>query len=182
MMRRIGLLALAGLIGVLSSTAAHAQRLEEFWDHVAKTTMRVNCWPKPHIYPDREAVRTPIAIMVANGRKRQNTLGEYYFAPNGALTESGRLKVHWILTQSGQVDRTIYVYKSAGSAETLSRVASVREEIMQIQPENKDPRVVVTDIRPVGWPAERVGRIGAKFNESLPTPALPASSGGDQTE
>jgi hypothetical protein len=181
MMRRIGLLALAGLIGVLFSTAAQAQWLEEFCDHVAKTTMRVNCWPKPHIYADREAVRTPIAIMVANGRVRQNTLSEYYFAPGGTLTESGRRKVRWILTQSAFVDRTIFVYQSPDSIETAAQIASVREEIKRIQPENKDPRVVVTNVRPVGWPAERVGRIGAKFNESLPTPTLPASSG-DQME
>jgi hypothetical protein len=176
MMRRIGLMALAGLIGVLSSRAAQADWLEQFCDHVAKTTMRVNCWPKPHIYPDREAVRTPMAIMVANGRKRQNTLGEYYFGPNGMLTDSGRLKVHWILTQSAYQDRTVYVYKAADSSETMARVAVVREEIRRIQPENDDPKVTVTDVRPVGWPAERVGRIGEKFNAALPAPVLPTGN------
>jgi len=179
MMRRIGLLALAGLIGVLSSTAAQAGCLDEFWSQVERTTMRVNCWPKPHIYPDREAVRAPIAIQVANGWKRQNTLGEYYFDPNGMLTDSGRMKVDWILTQSAHQDRTVFVYKAANSTETAARVAAVRGEIQRIQPENDDPQVVVTDIRPVEWPAQQVGRIGAKFNESLPAPVLPA--GKEQT-
>jgi len=180
MMRRIGLLALAGLIAVLSSKAAQAGCLEEFWSQVERTTMRVNCWPKPHIYPDREAVRAPIAIMVANGWKRQNTLGEYYFGPNGMLTDSGRLKVHWIVKESAHQDRTVYVYNASNAGETMSRVAAVRNEIQRIQPENDDPQVVVTDIRPEGWPAERVGRIGDKFNESLPAPVLPAST--DQNE
>lgn len=179
MMRRIGLLALAGLIAVLSSNAAQAGCLEDFWSHVEKTTMRVNCWPKPHIYPDREAVRAPIAIMVANGWQRQNTLGAYYFDSNGMLTESGRLKVQWILTESAHQDRTVYVYHAPNSTQTAARVAAVRTEIQRIQPNNDDPQVVVTDVRPPGAPAERVGRIGAKFNESMPAPVLPA--GNDQT-
>ena len=77
---------------------------------VARDTKRRNCWPEPWLGPDRAVTRAPFCIMVANGWRRQNMLGEFHFEPgSGQLTEAGRLKVQWILTACPEQHRLVYV-------------------------------------------------------------------------
>ena len=78
------------LIGLVAVTPAEANWLTEFAHCIARDTKRRNCWPKPFVCPDRTDVRGPLALMVSNGWRRQNMLGDHHFVDEQtALTEAG---------------------------------------------------------------------------------------------
>ena len=156
--------------------------VKEFGRGVARDTKRRNCWPEPFLNPDRYAVRSPLALMVSNGWRRQNLLGDHHFVDQGGeLTEVGRMKIRWILTEAPPQHRTIYVH-SAGNAEvTAARIDSVQQLAAQLVPEGELPLVLETGIPVQDWPAARADMIGRKFEASTPEPRLPEapSAGGE---
>ena len=82
----------------LTTIPLSADWLCDFCNSVARDTKRRNCWPAPFNCPDRQTVRAPFAIMVNNGWRRQNMLGDFHFeATTGQLTEAGKLKIRWIV-------------------------------------------------------------------------------------
>lgn len=146
---------------------------------VNKDIKRRQCWPDPFAGADRSATRSPFATMVANGWRRQNMLGEFYFQPNtGELTDAGKQKVRWILTVGPQQHRVVYVHTGVSEQETAARIAAVQEMASQIAPNNMPP-VLPTSISDQGWPAGEVDAINRKYMGSTPVPRLgPPSSGG----
>ena len=107
---RIAVLVAAGLACVAPARAdwifCIVDGTKKFCHSVARDTKRRNCWPEPFTRPDRYAVRAPFALMVSNGWRRQNLLGEHHFVDQGGkLTEAGRLKIRWILTEAPQHHR-----------------------------------------------------------------------------
>lgn len=138
---------------------------------------RRQCWPEPFTTPDRVATRAPFATMVSNGWRRQNMLGDIYFAPNSSeLTDAGRLKVRWILVNAPKQHRLVYVHAAASDEITNARIAAVVQLANQISP-NDVPPVLPTTIADDGWPAAEVGAIGRKYMESIPKPRLSVPSG-----
>ena len=114
---RVAILAIAGLACVAPAHAGWIacilEGTKEFCSSVARDTKRRNCWPKPWVCPDRQAVQAPFAVMVANGWRLQNMLGDHHFAAvTGELTEAAHLKIRWILTEAPQQQRTIYVHRA----------------------------------------------------------------------
>jgi hypothetical protein len=103
-MQRSALAALAALsvlaLLVLPASAGD-QPLKRAWNNFCRDFHRNNCWPDPFVVPDRVAVRAPINVMVAQGWKIQNTLGDHHFEGDTAkLTEAGELKVRAVIAQS----------------------------------------------------------------------------------
>ncbi len=174
-----GLLVVGSLLIVLGSTAQlSAEILCEVTNSIARDVKRRQCWPDPFDSPDRAAVRAPFALQVANGWRRQNMLGEFYFEPNsGQLTEAGRLKVRWIMTAGPQQHRFIYVHTAQTQNETAARVAAVQQLAMQVAPENVPP-ISTTSIPDYSWSADEVDLIGRKWQSSIPDPRLPAAQQG----
>jgi hypothetical protein len=139
---------------------------------------RRQCWPEPFVSADRATVRAPFVTMVANGWRRQNMLGEFHFeAGTGQLNEAGRLKVRWILTAGPQQHRLIYVHIADTNEETSARLAAVKQCVAQITP-NDVPPILATAIPDDGSPADQVDMIGRKYQQSVPSPRLPATSSG----
>jgi len=168
----------AGWIGcVVDGTKA-------FCRSVARDTKRRNCWPEPFLRPDRHAVRAPLAVMVSNGWRRQNLLADHHFIDQGGkLTEAGRMKIRWILTEAPLQHRTIYVHRADDPQITAARIDNVQQLAAQLVPEGALPLVLETSIPVRGWPAARADMIGRKFEASTPEPRLPeASSGGGEPE
>jgi hypothetical protein len=167
----------AGLIsGIVEGTKA-------FCRSVARDTKRRNCWPEPFTRPDRYAVRSPFGVMVENGWRRQNLLGEHHFVAQGTeLTEAGRMKVRWILTEAPAQHRTIYVQRAIKSDVTAARIDTVQQLAAELLPEGALPLVLETSIPVRGWPASRADMIGRKFDASTPDPRLPedGSAGGGE--
>ena len=166
------------LIALASATQVSAEILCDAVGNVVRDAKRRNCWPEPFVHADRATVRAPFCVMVANGWRRQNMLGEFHFEPaTGQLTEAGRLKVRWILTACPEEHRLIYVHTAERDEETSARVAAVQQLAAQITP-NDLPPVMPTSISDDGWPANQVNLIGRKFQSSTPPPRLPAPTGG----
>jgi hypothetical protein len=179
LMRRFSVLLIA-LGGLCYAVPAHGQLLET----MARDFKRNNCWPQPFVAPDRQAVRSPFVIMVHNGWRRQNILGEYHFRPdNGELTEAGKLKVQWILTQAPKQHRIIFVHQAQTADQTAARIDAVEQLAVQLAPTGELPQVVETHLNEAGWSADKIDRVSRDFYEkTAPKPRLPdaQSSGSGQ--
>lgn len=144
---------------------------------IARDYKRRQCWPEPFTVPDRVAARAPLVTMVSNGWRRQNMLGELHFEPaTGQLTEAGRLKVRWIVTEAPQPHRIVYVHTADSNEETAARIAAVKQLVVRYAPPGEMLPVLPTSISDEGWPADQVDLIGRKFQASTPPPRLPAKT------
>ena len=136
-------------------------------------------WPWPYICPDRAAVREPFDIMVQNGWRRQNLLGEHHFNQTAdQLTTAGELKVHWAVTQAPPEFRNVYVERAMDPNVTAARVAAAREYASRVVTDGRTPNVADTHLISEGRPASVVDSINVRFGESQPPPVLPAATGG----
>jgi hypothetical protein len=171
------------LIGIACAAPAYGQLIYDIPTDIARDVKRRQCWPKPFVCPDRQAVRAPFVVMVANGWQRQTTLSDYYhFDPtNGQLTEAGRLKVQWILTEAPECHRAVFVHNSLSPQETAARLKAVQELAFQIVPPGTMPVVLLTDVAPQGWPAAWVESVGEKFQKTIPDPRLPKAEAAPNT-
>jgi hypothetical protein len=166
------ILVTAGVLLSLTATAHCGEFLEGF----CIDTLRNNVWPKPFVCPDRQAVRLPFHLMVHNGWRRENLLGEHHFRPGTPeLTESAKLKVKWILRDAPRHHRTIYVHAANSPAETAARIDEVQSLVVSLAPAGNLPPVVETNVNPPGWPASQVDSIGRKFESAVPDPVLPTA-------
>ena len=145
----------------------------DFLNSVARDTKRRNCWPAPFVCPDRQSARAPFAIQVSNGWQKQNLIGDYYFTDNsGELSESGKLKIRWILLEGPSQHRDIFVHVGPTAEETAARLDAVRSYAMKAAP-NNIAMISETTLTDAGWPADRIDIISRKFMASTPDPRLP---------
>lgn len=173
-------LSIAGfsLVALGCSTQVSAEILCAAASSIARDIKRRQCWPEPFIHADRAATRSPFALQVANGWRRQNMLGDFHFEPStGQLTEAGRLRVRWILTVCPSQHRLIYVHAAENAEETAARMAAVHQAMAQITPNSTVP-VMSTVLPDDGWPADQVDIIERKFRATMPAPRLPSGDTG----
>jgi hypothetical protein len=176
---------LVGIVGFMLISLSCASQVSAdlvtcFFSGIAKDVKRRQCWPAPFSATDRVAARVPFAMMVANGWRRQNMLGEFHFEPGtGQLNEAGRLKVRWILTAGPEQHRLIYVHMADSNTETSARLAAVQQLASQISPANLPP-VMATSVPDEGWSASQVDAIARKYAGAQPSPRLqmPSSTAG----
>jgi hypothetical protein len=136
-----------------------------------------NCWPDQYVPISTAEARAPTCIMVSNGWRLQNLLGEYHFQQGtGQLTEAGKEKLRWTLTICPVQHRVIYVHVANTAAETAARVAAVQQAALTIVP-NVLPPILTTTISDDGWPADQVTIIARKYQATMPAPRLPSSDG-----
>ncbi|MEO8496100.1 MAG: hypothetical protein ABI614_13600 [Planctomycetota bacterium] len=175
-MRRITLaLVFAATIVTASVTQAG---WDEFWGRVHLDFHRVNSWPQPFLYADKDLVRQPLILMTDNGWRMQNTLSDHLFdGETNSLTQAGSLKVRWIVTQAPPHRRTVFVLRGATPDATLARVDAVQEAITQIGPQGNRPDVLLTDVVPVGGSGDYFDAVDRALKDSIPPPRLPQSAG-----
>jgi hypothetical protein len=167
------------VFAVVTFTAipSSADWLCDFFNSVARDTKRRNCWPAPFVCPDRQSTRTPFAIMVNNGWRKQNMLGDFYFEPSsGLLTEAGKLKIRWIIVEAPEQHRQIFVHIGLSPEETEARMAAVNTYASSIALDGNVPPITQTSISDYGTPASRVDLIDRKYQASMPAPRLPAQA------
>ena len=147
--------------------------------HYVKHGYRVNkVWPWPYVCADRVAVREPFCMMINNGWRRQNLLGPHHFTANAdKLTTAGELRVRWIMTQAPNQHRTIFIERDIDPSVTAQRLATARDYATNVSTDGQVAQVVETYLISEGRPASVVDATNVRFQESLPPPALPASSG-----
>ena len=175
---RLGIVLVALGYGVPVSAGA----LGEFLSGMARDTKRRNCWPDPFIVPDRHMQQQPFAAQVNAGWERQNLLSDFHFTPGGnQLTEAGRLRVQWIMTEAPEQHRQIYVHRAATPNETAARVLAAQQFASQSTYNGQVPQVIETSRTDDGWPADRVDAVSKKSAAAIPEPKLfggAGSSGG----
>ena len=147
----------------------------EFWNRVHLDFHRNNCWPEPFKSENRQATRAYFDGMVANGWRTQNTLTVHDFHPETqVLTDGGKRKVHWIVTQSPEQFKTVWVAEAFERGATSTRIDSVQQHLAQAMPGQPLPEVVATNKQPHDWSAEYIDAIDRKAAESIAAPVLPA--------
>jgi hypothetical protein len=104
-------------------------------------------------------------------------LGNFHFDPNtGELSEAGRLKVEWILTQSSPNRRTIFIERSIDSEKNTERQESVQQFASDLSSGAVDVRE--TYVRDHGHRAASVDAVFTGFGAAQRPPVLPQAAGG----
>jgi hypothetical protein len=182
-MRRLAFSILLVAPVLMASPCFGGDTMDDFWGMMRLDFHRNNKWPDTFTPADREAVNAPFAVMVYNGWRAQNTIGPYHFEEGSAnLTEAGRLKVQWILTQAPEQYRTIFVEKADGRQAASARVHSVRAIAARMALPGETPHVVETAIPARGWSAQSIDSQYRKFYDSQPAPVLPERQGGGSSD
>ncbi len=171
-------ISLALVVVVLAQTQTASAWFDELRANFHYEFHRSNCWPQPYIEPDRQHIRDTIEAQVSNGWRRQNLIGEHHFVGDGTeLTEAGRIKIRWTLTQVPEHRRTLFVQRGTTSAITEARVAAVEAAAGAVLPQGESPSVQDTHIIPEGRSADFVNYTATQFRQSMPIPQLPAAGG-----
>jgi len=164
------------IIAIGYAMPASAGELGDFLSSVARDTKRRNCWPEPFIYPDRAAARQAIAVQISAGWERQNLLSEFHFLPGGReLTEAGRMRVKWVMTEAPEPRREIYVHRADTPQETLVRMQTVQRFVAQSAYAVNVP-VLESTRTDDGWPADRIDLVSRKAATAALEPKLLGAS------
>jgi hypothetical protein len=165
----LGLAAVVVLMLLASTVQA------DWWADICRDYHRNKNWPQPFVQVDRAQTLMPFAVMQNNGWERENLMGAHHFsADNTELSEAGRLKAQWILTQSPAQRRTLFVEYPGDPQKMAARMRALQTLSSKFLPPG-----MVADVRPSrmmteGWPASVVDQTNTQFQESRPVPALPA--------
>jgi len=145
-----------------------------FWDRVDVDWHRNNAWPKPFTSVDREAVRAPLAVMVDNGWRLQNTITtELFDVETNTLTRAGELRVRWILTQMPVHRRSLFVLRGGSDEVTQTRLKSVQAAAGSVLGQDANAMIAVTDTIPRGGSGNYYERVNRGYESSVPAPRLP---------
>lgn len=171
--------ALAGMMLAAPTPPAAAQGIKAFFHRVADDTRRNNAWPDCFVPQDRFAATAPLELMVKTGWIGQNLISEQHFhEETGNLTQAGKLKIEWILTEAPSTHRTIYVRQAPKPEETQRRREAVQGWANEIVGPEGRIEIEVVRMSPPGWPAEMVDSLERKYMETLPAPRLPKLENG----
>ena len=112
-MKYLSILTSALVIFVGSHSLANAQQSRHYglynspslFEALHRGCQANQMWPSQYVPTARRSVLSAYDVMVNNGWRRQNLLGAYHFDPDSnQLTEAGKLKVKWILSQAPPID------------------------------------------------------------------------------
>lgn len=134
-------------------------------------------WPYPYVYPDRESVRSTMSIVVNNGWRTQNTIGEQYFIDEGTeLSEAGKLKLRFIARLTPPQRRTVFVLEADDPTVTAARIESVQAGMARYLAAGEVPSVMTTRVPNLGSSADYIDQVERKFRETTPAPRIPKES------
>jgi len=172
------------LLLVCSSSAANAQ-YTQYGLYGSSSALEATCvgcrsnqmWPSQYIPAARRSVLSAYDAMVNNGWRRQNLLGAYHFDPDtNELTDAGKLKVKWILSQAPQHRRNIFVERGPDQSRTSARVVAINHWASTLSPSVGIIDINDTHIVAEGHPAGTVDQIFVGFRANQPPPVLPAAN------
>jgi hypothetical protein len=138
-------------------------------------------WPAQYVQPSRRAICRSYELMIANGWRRNNLLTKYDFATEGeGLSEAGKLRVSWILTQAPPNRRTIFVQRGADDATTAARIDAVQSLAADLGAGAGPVDVQETLLRDEGHPAASVDAVFTGFSTNQLPPVLPSAGGASE--
>ncbi len=158
------------------------QSVEAFWldalyCHLERGCQENDVWPKQYLAADRANTQAPFNVMIQNGWRRQNLLGPHHFNHDcTALTDAGKLRVQWILTQPPAQHRQVFIERSLSDEITQARIAAATEFASTVIRDGSEPSIMDSHIMSTGRPATIVNYVNTTFRDNMPTPSLPDSS------
>ncbi len=175
-MKRLALAAIALGMTTLAVAPADGFWLDAFYCHLERGREGNNLWPHQHLETDRRNASAPFDVMVRNGWRRQNLLGSHHFTEDGAqLTEAGKLRVQWILTQPPVEHRQVFIERSLNEEVNVARIAAANEFATIAVRDGVPTDAQGTHILSDGRPATTVDFVNTQFRENMMTPALKSS-------
>lgn len=166
------------MVVAMSAPLAQAGPLGKLFASMRRDYRRNNCWPDPFVAPDRAHVYAPFGVMVANGWRTYNTLGEHHFhADDVRLNEAGVNRLRAILSEAPPEYRAVFVVGGPDPQLTAARVAEVQALVQSMVLEGDVPPVMANYSPVHGWPAEYINNIGTRFAATTPDPRIPAANG-----
>lgn len=158
-------------------TPAQAFWLDSFYCYLEERREENNRWPEQFVGQDRIGASAPFDVMIRNGWRKQNLLGGHHFSHDcTALTEAGKLKVQWILTQAPQAHRQVFIERSLDADLTSQRIETANQFASQVVQEGLASPVQETHILSEGRPAVTVDLINTRYRENMMTPTLPEAT------
>ncbi len=156
---------------------------QTFWHRVHTDWHRNNAWPEPFTSVDRAAVQQPLAIMVENGWRLQNTISNQLFdSETQELTRAGEMKVRWILTQMPPHRRSLFVLRGETAEITKIRVQSVEKAAATTLGDVNSAMIAVTDTIPQDGSGDYYERVNQGYQNSVPPPRLPSMNSGGSSD
>ena len=132
-------------------------------------------WPHPFVIPARNSIDAMYEAMISNGWRRQNLLGQHHFdGETQQLTQAGKLKVQWILTQTPPGRRNIFVERGANESLTAKRIESIQQYTAMMNPPPGPVSVTDTHLVAEGHAASAVDAMFTGYQTNKPAPVLPA--------
>lgn len=157
----------------------HSGPLGECYQAIEAGREENNMWPQQYVGLDRMNAAAPFKIMIRNGWRRQNLLGSHHFNEDATqLTQSGKLRVQWILTQTPPQFRQVFVERSITEGVTDARIAATEQFASQVL-KGEDATIADTHIQSDGRPAVVIDYVNTQYRENMMTPMLPQDTGGD---
>lgn len=137
-------------------------------------------WPNQYIQPSRRGICQAYATMVNNGWRRNNLMGSYHFesSEKQELSEAGRRKAQWILTQAPPNRRTIFIERAADDVRTAERVQALQDYAANSVPNSAPADVQESHLRLEGHSAGAVDAVFTGFSQNQLPPVLPESGEG----
>lgn len=167
---------LLATLALAAAAPANGFWLDEFYCYVEQRREENNHWPGQFVEADRAKAKAPFDIMIQNGWRRQNLLGSHHFNEDGTeLTQAGRLRVQWILTQAPQQHRQIFVERSFTDGLTAARTECANNYAAQVA-QGDVGAAQDTHIVSDGRPAVTVDFVNTQFRENMPVPTLPQNT------
>jgi len=134
-------------------------------------------WPRIYIPPARRSVCSTYDAMINNGWRRQNLLGDYHFnQETNELTNAGKLKVNWILTQAPVQRRSVFVQRGQKELQTTARISAVHDYAGNMSPNVGQVHVNDTHLVAEGHRASSVDSVFVGYDANRAAPMLPAAS------
>ncbi len=170
---------IAGALAIaVTAPLAKAGPLGKLFANMRRDYRRNNCWPDPFVAPDRAHVYAPFGVMVRNGWRTYNTLGEHHFqADDVRLNEAGVNRLRAILSEAPPEYRAVFVAGGPDPQLTAARVTAVQELVQSMVLEGDVPPVMANYSPVRGWPADYINNIGTRFAATTPDPRIPAAEG-----
>lgn len=135
-----------------------------FGQHCKYSYMQNIMWPKQYVRAARSGICQAFETQVNNGWRRHCLLsGQHFEANDQRLTESGRLKAQWILTQAPVQRRNVFIERGADQEVTAARVAGVHDYAATLGENVAPVSVQETTIRAHARPANAVDSMFTDF-------------------
>lgn len=168
---------LIAAIAFSAAVPANAFWLDGFYCYLEERREENNRWPDQFVENDRANTMAPFNVMIENGWRRQNLLGGHHFNEDCTkLSQSGKLRLQWILTQAPRHHRQLFIERSFNDELMQNRLATVNDFAAGVVQDGYPGQAQATHITLDGRPAVTVDFVNTKFRENMMTPALPENA------